>query len=244
MLKEHERIDQLLWGGLRIIQNPRWFCFSVDAVILARLATLEREDRVVDLGTGTGVIPLLLSAREKNIRVTGLEITPEVVDMARRSIALNNLDSKIEIRLGDLREATLLLGRGKFNLVISNPPYGRAGSGRESVCPIKAIARTELKCSLEDVIREASGLLNSHGRFALINRSSRLTDIIFLMRKYRLEPKGLRLIAPLPGKAPNLVFVEGVKDGGQELTVYPSMFIYRESGKYSEEMEKIFSGVF
>ena len=244
MLEGKERIDNLLWRGLKIIQNPEWFCFSLDAVLLAYYATIRPRDRVVDLGTGTGVIPLLLAARTRKIKIIGLEIQAEVVNMAWRSISLNGLDDCISIVEGDIKNSTLILGRGQYDLVISNPPYASTSSGKISCSPIKAAARTEILCTLEDVIREAAGLLNAEGRLALIDRPFRLADIIFYMRQYGIEPKRMRLVFPGPGKGPNLVLIEGIKKGKKDLVVDHPLYVYESAGAYSKEMTEIFSGSF
>ncbi|MGI6711303.1 MAG: tRNA1(Val) (adenine(37)-N6)-methyltransferase [Bacillota bacterium] len=244
MKKDFERIDDLLWRGLKIIQNPRWFCFSLDAVLLANFASIRAQEIVMDLGTGTGVIPLLLAARTRKIKVVGLEIKAEVADMAQRSVILNGFDRFITIQKGDIKEASQIFGRGKFDLVTSNPPYAKVGSGKMSNCSIKAAARTEILCSLEDIIREASALLNSNGRAALIHRPARLGDIFYLMKKYGIEPKRIRFVSPLPDKEPNLVLVEGIKNGHKDLMVKPPLYVYERPGVYSNEMINIFQGKF
>ena len=244
MLKDNERLDILGWRSLKIIQNPGWFCFSIDAVLLAHFVSLKAGDQVTDLGTGTGVIPLLLTARNKKIKALGLEIHPQVADMARRTVALNGLETWIEIREGDIKTAGQTLGRGKMNLVTCNPPYARASTGRVSACSLKASARTEILCNLEDVIREGAALLNSEGRLALIHRPARLTDILFLMRQYGVEPKRLQMIHPQPGKEPNLVLVEGIRQGKKNLAVDPPFYVYDQPGQYSAGMAGIFGGEF
>lgn len=244
MLKNEERLDALGWRSLKIIQNPGWFCFSIDAILLAHFVSLKAGDRVVDLGTGTGVIPLLLTARSKKIKTLGMEIHPQIADMARRTVALNGLDQWIEIRDGDLKTASRALGRGKMNLVTCNPPYARRCTGRVSACSLKASARTEILCSLEDVIREGAALLNSEGRLALIHRPTRLTDILFLMRQYGVEPKRMQMVCPQPGKEPNLVLVEGIRQGKKDLAVDPPFYVYNQPGEYSMGMTRIFNGEF
>jgi len=244
MAESMERLDDLRWRGLKIIQNPDGFCFSIDAVLLAHFVTLKTGDHVADLGTGTGVIPLLLTARSRQIHTLGLEIHPQVVEMARRTVLLNNLDSLIEIRQGDIKTASREVGRGRMNLVTCNPPYAKTCTGKISGCLLKASARTEVLCQLEDVVREGAALLNSDGRLALVHRPSRLTDILALMRQYGVEPKRLRLVCPMPGKEPNLVLVEGIRHGRHSLAVEPPLFVYQEAQQYSAEMEGIFRGDF
>ncbi|MEL7564588.1 MAG: tRNA1(Val) (adenine(37)-N6)-methyltransferase [Dehalobacterium sp.] len=244
MQQGEERIDDLLWHNLKIIQNPQWFCFSLDAVLLADFVTLRPGDRVVDLGTGTGVIPLLLSTRARGTHIVGLEIKPEVADMAQRSVALNDLARHIEIKVGDMRSAGDQLGKGVFDLVVSNPPYAPVSSGKISGSFIKAAARTEILCTMEDVIREGSALLNSEGRFAMVHRPSRIGEILSLMRNFKLEPKRMRFVHPIIDKEPNLVLVEGIKNGKKDVLVLPPLFIYQDTGVYSEEMKTIFQGKF
>lgn len=237
-----ERVDDLLWRNLKIIQNPEWFCFSIDAVLLADFPLLRPRDRVADLGTGTGVIPLLLAARMRNTNIIGLEIKEEVAQMAERSVLLNNLAQQITIDIGDIKEASIQLGRGSFDLVVSNPPYTPVGAGRTSLSPIKAAARTEVHCSLEDVVREGAALLNSDGRFALVHRPARLAEIISLMRSCCLEPKRMRFVHPMIGREPNVVLIEGIKNGKRDVKILPPLFIYQREGIYSEEMSAIFQG--
>lgn len=244
MLRDNERIDDLVWRGLKIIQNPRWFCFSLDAVLLARFATVKPGDHITDLGTGTGVIPLLLNARMRDINITGLEIHREVVEMARRSVVLNQLSDSIQIIQGDIKEASQILGKGKFDLVSSNPPYTKATAGRISTCPIKSSARTEILCTLEDVIKEGARLLNTGGRLALVHRPQRLVDIFSYMRSYGLEPKRMRLVYPSLDKEPGMVLVEGIKESRADLLVSPPLIIYKEPGVYTDEIKNIFAGEF
>ncbi|MCR6545266.1 tRNA1(Val) (adenine(37)-N6)-methyltransferase [Dehalobacterium formicoaceticum] len=240
--QSEERIDDLLWRNLKIIQNPNWFCFSLDAVLLADFLLLRPGDRVVDLGTGTGVIPLLLAARLRNTSIIGLELKEEVAHMAERSVSLNNLNQQITIKVGDIKEASAQLGKGSFDLVVSNPPYAPMGTGKISLSPVKAAARTEVYCSLKDVIREGAALLNSEGRFALVHRPARLGEIISLMRDYRLEPKRMRFVHPMLGREPNILMIEGIKNGKRDVHILPPLFIYQKTGVYSEEMAAIFQG--
>ena len=241
-IKKEERIDQLGWGGMQIIQNPGWFCFSLDALLLASFATIGAGDRVADLGSGTGVIPLLLSYREKTAAITGLEIQPEVLEMAERSIACNGRQAQIALQQGDLCQAGQLLGKGCFDLVVSNPPYAKAGCGRPGGNVQREISRKEIHCRLEDVMREAAALLNARGRLALVHRPNRLTEIISLGQQYGLAVKRLRLVYPYRNRAPNMVLLESVKQGQEGLTVLPPLFIYEPPGRYSKELQEIFAG--
>lgn len=237
-----ERVDDLVWRNLKIIQNPNWFCFSIDAILLADFSLLRPGDRVVDLGTGTGVIPLLLAARMRTLSIIGLEIKEEVAQMAQRSVSLNNLTQQITIKSGDIKDAPAQFGKGSFDLVVSNPPYTPVEAGRTSSSSIKAAARTEVHCSLEDVIRVGAALLNSDGRFALVHRPIRLAEIIYLMRSYRLEPKRMRFVHPMIGREPNVLLIEGIKNGKRDVKIFPPLFIYQKEGIYSEDMSAIFQG--
>ncbi len=240
VLKTGERIDDLLRQELKIIQNPASFCFSMDAVLLANFATVKSNDNVIDLGTGSGVIPLLLASRQKRLKVTGLELQAEVADRAQRSVQLNNLTETIKITQGDLKQVEELLPLGQADLVTCNPPYMSTGHGLLNELDSMAIARHEIKCTLEDVIRAGSKLLTFKGRMAVVHKPHRLVDIFYLMRQYKIEPKRLRLVYPRPGRKCNMVLVEGLLGGGVELEVLEPLFIYGADGQYTEELLSIY----
>lgn len=239
-VEEGERIDDLVRNNLQIIQKPGSFCFSIDAVLLANFATVKKGDKIVDLGTGSGVIPLLLSTRQQVSHITGLDIQQAVVKRAQRSVAGNQLQDIITILEGDLKQASATLGAGKFDLVTSNPPYLPGGRGKINPNDEIAVARHEICCCLEDVIRESSKLLNSHGRFALVHRPERLADIMVLMRKYSLEPKRMQMVYPTAGKKPNIVLIEAVKGAMADLNVIPPLFVYDEKGHYTKELLDVY----
>lgn len=239
-LKPGERIDDLIRQDLKIIQDPASFCFSMDAVLLAQFAGLKKGDRVADLGTGTGVIPLLLTTRQADIRVTGLELQHQSAERAERSVRLNKLEEKVTIVQGDLRLASEVLPVAAFNLVTSNPPYMGRGTGLKNELDSMTIARHEVMCNLEDVIAAAARLLTFKGRLALVHKPQRLADIFCLMRKYGLEPKRLRLVYPRPGRNPNMVLVEGLSGGGVELEVLQPLYVYGEDGEYTQELKDIY----
>lgn len=239
-LGEFERIDDLQFKGLKLIQNSKKFCFGTDAVLLSHFASLKKGDNAVDLGTGTGIIPVLLAGRLADATIYGIEIQPEMAEMAKRSIQLNSLDDRIHIIEGDIKEAPQILGKGKFNLVVSNPPYKKAGSGIINPYDAKAIARHEILCTLEDILSAASKLLVSGGRFAMIHQTDRMMDILMGMRERRLEPKRIRLIHPHLNKAPNLVLIEAMLHGRPHLQWLPPLFIYNNEGKYTEELLEIY----
>ncbi len=237
-----ERVDDLHRNGYHIIQDPTRFCFGVDAVLLSSFARVKKGDRVLDLGTGTGIIPILLAAKTQGAHFTGLEIQEESAEMAERSVALNELEDKVSIRQGDIKEVASLFAGHSFHVVTANPPYMNEGGGLVNPHSPKAIARHELLCSLGDVVWGASQMLQKGGRFYMIHRPHRLTDILTLLRRYRLEPKRLRFIHPFREKAPTMVLVEGCKDGNPMIRVEPPLIIYSQPGQYTQEAYDIYYG--
>lgn len=239
LIYKHERVDDLQINNLKIIQNPDGFCFGIDAVLLANFVRLKRNARVVDLGTGTGIIPILLAGKSRTSHITGIEIQEEVADMARRSVRLNNLDDRIEILNADLKEAENFLEVNQYDVVTSNPPYMHT-QGLINENDKKAISRHEIKCSLEDVIRVSSRLLKHNGRFLMVHRPIRLVDIMFYCRQYKIEPKRLQFIHPTYNKKPNLLLIECVKAAKPELKILDPLYVYREDGKYTEQILNIY----
>lgn len=236
----NERIDDLQRNNYKIIQDPERFCFGMDAVLLSGFAKAKEGDRVIDLGTGTGIIPILMEAKTEASDFTGLEIQPESADMAQRSVELNHLESKIRIVTGDIKEATALFGAATFDVVTSNPPYMTEHHGIMNEKSPKAIARHELLCTLEDVISQAAKLLRPGGSFYMVHRPFRLVDIMALMRKYRLEPKRMKLVYPYIDKDPNMVLIEGLRGGRPRLTVEKPLIVYKEPGAYTDEIYDIY----
>ena len=243
-LTENQRIDDLYWCGLKIIQDDQYFCMALDAVLLADFVKVRARDKVVDLGTGNGAIPLLLWAKEQRAEYTGLEIMPNVLKLALQNAELNGLADKIKYIEGDIKNSSEFLGRGQYSLVVTNPPYAELGRGRVCESAEKAAARTEIYCDLEDVVREGAALLNSGGRFCIVHRPARLGDLMYLMGKYEITPKRMRLVYPKADKEPNIVLVEGQKYGNKGLVVMPPLIVYKDKKIYSEEMEEIFRGRF
>ncbi|HHY81771.1 MAG TPA: tRNA1(Val) (adenine(37)-N6)-methyltransferase [Clostridiales bacterium] len=239
-LGEFERIDDLQWKGLRIIQNTQKFCFGTDAILLSHFAGIRNNDRVVDLGTGTGIIPILLAGRAENAKIYGVEIQADMAEMADRSIKLNRLESRVEIIRCDLKEAPDILGKGKFSLVVSNPPYKKAGSGIHNPEDSKAIARHEILCTLEDILSSASRLLAIGGRFAMVHRPDRMIDVLVGMRQFHLEPKRIRMVHPQVNKPPNLVLIEAAFHGRPFLNWLPPLFIYDDKLNYTDELKEIY----
>ena len=234
-LKDRERLDDLEISGLHIIQSPDKFCFGMDAVLLSGFAYAKKGHRVIDLGTGTGILPLLLWAKTEGEHFTGLEIQEESADMARRSVVGNNI-ANIEIVDGDIKSADKLFKRQSFDVVTSNPPYMINEHGITNPDAPKQIARHEILCTLEDVVKAAAYLLKSNGKFFMVHRPFRLPEVFENLRKYRLEPKRMRLVYPQIDKEPNMVLVEAVKYGKPRLIVEKPLIVYDKDMKYTEEM--------
>lgn len=239
-LKERERLDELQRNGYRIIQNPDTFCFGMDAVLLSGFASVKSGGTVLDLGTGTGIIPILLEAKTEALHLTGLEIQEESADMARRSVALNGLSAKIDIVTGDIKRADSLFPSASFDVITSNPPYMIGEHGLKNPDAPKAIARHEVLCTLEDVVRQAAKLLKPGGHFFMVHRPFRLAEIITVMTKYKLEPKRMQLVYPFVDKEPNMVLLEGVRGGRPRMTVEKPLIIFQEAGVYMPEICDIY----
>lgn len=235
-----ERIDDLECKGLKIIQDSDLYCFSIDAVLLADFAREAKGDLLVDMGTGSGVIPLLLSAKSKVKKIIGLEIQKPLADLAERSVKLNKLEDRITIYNMDLKEAYKHLGIENFDAVVSNPPYMEADRGFVNKTSSKAVARHEIKCSLDDVLTSAFKLLKLKGSFYMIHRASRMAEVIQKMRTYKIEPKILRTIQPKGDKDANLFLVKGIKGGGKGVKVKPPLIVYTNNGDYTSEVLRIY----
>ena len=239
-LKAGERIDELQRNGYQIIQNENGFCFGMDAVLLSGFAKVKRGENALDLGTGTGIIPILLEAKTEGRHFTGLEIQETSADMAQRSVCLNDLNEKVEIIRGDIKEATDLFGKASFDVVTSNPPYMTGQHGLVNPDMPKAVARHEILCTLEDVIGQASALLKENGRFYMVHRPFRLAEIMVTMSRYRLEPKRMKLVYPFGDKEPNMVLLEGRKGGRPRVTVEKPLIVYEKPGVYTSEIYDIY----
>ncbi len=242
MIYRDETLDDLEIEGLRIIQKKNGFKFGIDAVLLSDFAKDSASKKTLDLCTGTGIIPILLSAKTKTPKLFGLEIQPQIADMARRSVEYNSLLGRVEITCGDLKEATKLYPKGSFDKITCNPPYMKNNTAVKNETDTLAISRHEIMCTLEDVIKASRLLLRPKGRFYMVHRPQRLADIISLMRKYKIEPKKLRLVAPRAGKEPNLVLIEGILEGGAEMKILPTLYVY-EGEDYTDEIKKIYGKV-
>ena len=235
-----ERIDELQRNGYRIIQNPEKFCFCMDAVLLSGFARAKKHENCLDLGCGNGIIPILMEAKTDGKYFTGLEIQPESADMARRSVALNNLQDRIDIVEGDIKDASKIFGASSFHVVTTNPPYMTAQHGLTNLHEAKTIARHEVLCNLEDIIRESARLLVPGGRFYMVHRPFRLAEIISLMVQYRIEPKRMRLVYPYVDREPNMVLIEGLRGGKSRMTVEKPLIVYKEPGKYTDEIYDVY----
>lgn len=239
-IKPEERVDDLHRNQYKIIQNTNKFCFGMDAVLLSGFAKVLPGEKVLDLGTGTGIIPILLEAKTKGEHFTGLEIQEESADMARRSVAMNNLEDKVDIVIGDIKEASAIFGLASFDVITSNPPYMNHNHGIVNPGEAKAIARHEILCSLEDVIREASKALKSNGRFYLVHRPFRLVEIITTLTAYKLEPKRMKLVYPYVDKEPNMVLIECIKGAKSMIKVEAPLIVYKEPNVYTDEIYDIY----
>lgn len=239
-LLDGERIDDLERNGYKIIQNSEKFCFGMDAVLLSGFANVRKGEKVLDLGTGTGIIPILLEAKTGGECFKALEIQEESADMARRSVELNKLSDKIEIVNGDIKEASSIFGRASFDVVTTNPPYMNDNHGLKNPDVPKAIARHEVLLTLEDVVREASYVLKEKGRLYMVHRPHRLIEIINMLSKYRLEAKRIRMVHPYVDKDANMVLIEAIKGGNSFLKMESPLIVYKEMNVYTDEIYKIY----
>ena len=230
LIKQGERLDDLQIAGLELIQDPEKFCFGVDAVFLSDFAKVKPGETVLDMGTGNGIIPILLSAKTKGKHFTGLEIQAETAEMARRSVRYNHLEDKVEIVTGDIKEAAEIFKPAFFDVITTNPPYMLAEHGLRNSDDAKTVARHEVLCSLDDILRESMRLLQDKGRFYMIHRPFRLTEILIKMNHYKIEPKRIQFIYPHIDKEPAMVLIEGVRGAKPRVTVEPPIIIYDKSG--------------
>lgn len=239
-IKENERVDDLQRNGYQIIQKKDGFCFGMDAVLLSGFAQVRKGEKAIDLGTGTGIIPILLEAKYEGEHHIGLEIQAEVAEMAARSVRLNHLEERVSIVQGDIKEAAKLFGRAQFDVVTSNPPYMNDAHGLKNPDLPKAIARHEVMCTLDDVVREAAGLLKPGGRFYMVHRPHRLIEIVTALTKYKLEPKRMKMVHPFVDKEANMVLIEAVRGGKSMIKVEAPIIVYKEQGVYTDEIYDIY----
>lgn len=239
-LKENERVDDLQRNGYKIIQNPQKFCFGMDAVLLSGFVRAKQGDHVLDMGTGTGIIPILLEAKTKVSHISALEIQEESADMARRSVLMNHLENKIDVITGDIKVASTFFKAASFDVVTCNPPYMIGQHGLVNIDTPKAIARHEILCTLEDVIRNAAVLLKTGGGFFMVHRPFRLAEIITTMIKYKLEPKRMQFVYPYVDKEPNMVLIEGRRGGKSRMTIEKPLIVYEKPNKYTSEIYDVY----
>lgn len=239
-LKENERLDDLQRNGYQIIQNPEKFCFGMDAVLLSGFAKVKPGGKVLDLGTGTGIIPILLAGKTEAGKISALEIQEESADMARRSVALNHLENKIDIVTGDIKEAGTYFDAASFDVITCNPPYMIGQHGLKNPDAPKAIARHEILCTLEDVVRESARLLKPGGNLFLVHRPFRLAEIICTLTKYKLEPKRMQLVHPYIDKEPNMVLIEANRGGRSRMQVEKPLIVYKEPNVYTDDIYSIY----
>ena len=242
LLKGNERIDDLQIKNLKIIQNKNGFCFGIDSVLLSDFATgIKDNSKIIDLGTGTGIISILLTAKIKAKEIIGVELQNEVADMARRSVVLNNLESIVSILNQDIRNLDKILNIGCYDAIVTNPPYMKTDSGLINENPMKLISRHEVQCTLEDIARISYKMLKNNGEIYMVHRPDRLVDIMEIFRKYKLEIKEMRLVYSKYNSQANLVLVKAVKNGQPFLKIKKPLYIYEEDGKYTKEVLKIYN---
>ena len=233
-IRPGERLDDLQIGGLELIQDPEKFCFGVDAVFLSDFVRVRPGESVLDLGTGNGIIPVLLSAKTEARHITGLEIQADTAEMARRSVAHNHLEDRIDIVTGDIKEAAELFRPAFFDVITTNPPYMLADHGIRNPDDATAVARHEILCTLDDILRESMRLMQDKSRFYMIHRPFRLTEIMIKMHEYKIEPKRIRFIHPYIDKEPTMVLIEGVRGAKPRVTVEPPLIIFDRHGTQEE----------
>ena len=239
-LNPDERLDDLQRNGYKLIQNTKIFCFGMDAVLLCAFTKVDKGERVLDLGTGNGVIPILLKGRTEGKHFTGLEIQDVNVDLARRSVQYNRIEDDVLIVQGDIKEASKIFGGASFDVVTTNPPYMNDNHGLKNPDMPKAIARHEVLCTLEDVVREASYVLKEKGRLYMVHRPHRLIEIINTLTKYHLEPKRMKMVHPFIDKEANMVLIEAIKGGNSFLKMEKPLIVYKEPNKYTDEIYDIY----
>lgn len=241
-INENERIDDLQYKNLKLIQEKNGFCFGVDSVLLSDFAkNIKNNATVVDIGTGTGIISVLLCAKTNLKKIYGVEIQEDVAEIAKKNVKLNNLENKLEIINADINDIFEFLSANEIDVVVTNPPYKKIGTGVKNESEKQMISRHEIKCTLEDIIEKSSKLLKDRGEFYMVHRAERIVDIMCLMRKYRIEPKKIRFVHSKVDEKPNLILVKGVKYANEFLKIDKPLVIYDENGNYTDEINKIYN---
>lgn len=236
-----ETLDDLQLKGIHIIQKKEGFRFGVDAVLLANFVKVKRNATIIDLCSGTGIIPFIIKGKSQCGVIKGIEIQGEFAEMANRTATYNNFSDEVKFIEGDLKDKELLKSLGRVDVVTVNPPYKLYSSGILNESDKNAIARHEVCCTLEDVIIAARALLKDNGRFFMVHRPDRIVDIFTLMRKYKIEPKRIRFVHPKPGKAPNILLVEGQRDGGAFLKIEDPLYVHMEDDSFSQEIKEMYN---
>ena len=242
IIKENERIDDLEFNNLKIIQNKDEFCFGMDSVLLTDFAKeIKKNSKIIDLGTGTGILPILLSGKTINTEFIGIEIQKKIYDMAKRSVKLNNLENRIKIINEDINNLSNIFEKNTFDVVITNPPYKKNNSGMQNENEGKLISRHEIKCNLEDIIIATKDMLKDRGTLYMIHRPERIVDICELLRKYKIEPKIIRFVYPKINERANLILIKAVKNANKFLKIEQPLIVYKENGDYTDEILKIYN---
>lgn len=242
LVKCGERVDDLQ-NGYFVIQDPKKFCFGMDAVLLSGFARVKKGETALDMGTGTGIIPILLSQRTEGKHFTGLEIQAECAEMADRSVKYNCLEERVQIVEGDIKEAAGIFGAASFDVVTCNPPYMIGQHGLTNPHLPKAIARHEILCTFDDVANQAARVLKDRGRFYLVHRPFRLVELMAALTKYKLEPKRMQLVYPYIDKEPNMVLIEACKGGNSRIQIERPLVVYEKPGVYTRDILELYQMV-
>ncbi len=242
-LEKEERIDDLQYKGLKIIQNTKGFCYGIDSVLLTDFAKkIKPNSEVLDLGTGNGILGILLCGKTKLKKIIGIEIQQEVYNLAQKNIKYNQLEERFKVICENIKNISKIYKKNTFDVIVTNPPYMKAGRGLKNEERTKLIARHEIECDLEDVLKASYEVLKEKGEFYMVHRANRIVDILYFMRLYKIEPKIIQFVQPSYDKEPKLVLVKGIKNAGEFLKIQKNLVIYKEDGTYTEELLKIYNG--
>ena len=243
-IKENERIDDLEYKDLKIIQNKNGFCFGIDSVLLSDFAKEVKDNSTaLDLGTGTGILGILLCGKTKLRKVTGIEVQAEIAEMAERSIKLNNLQDRFNIVNENIKNIPEILEKNSYDYIITNPPYKKINTGKTNDSKLKLISRHEVEASLEDFINVSYKMLKDKGTLFMVHRPDRLVDILYTLRKNKMEPKKIKFVYPKINKEANLVLIKAVKNGKEFLTIEKPLYVYNEDGSYTDDILKIYNKI-
>ena len=241
-IKENERVDDLEYKGLKIIQDINGFCFGIDSILLSDFSkNIKKGAKVLDLGTGTGIIATLLCGKTQLSEIIGVEVQKEVCEMASRSIKLNNLENKFKLINDNILNLNKYFNLNSFDAIVTNPPYKKKETGVENRDIKKLISRHEIEATLEDFIKISKDMLKDKGEIYIVHRPERLVDLLFLMRKYKLEPKKIKFVYSNINKSPKLVLIQGIKNAKPFLIVEENLYIYNEKGEYTKQLLEIYN---